>query len=51
MRDYSRQAVLDFNHQVLSEVTEEEVRGFFKVMTRVSEVVETHRAEETIKIT
>ena len=51
MRDYSRQAVLDFNHQVLSEVTEEEVRGFFKVMTRVSEVVETHRAEETIKTT
>lgn len=51
MRNYSRQAVLDFNHQVLSEVTEEEVRGFFKVMTRVSEVVETHRAEETIKMT
>ena len=51
MRDYRRQAVLDFNHQVLSEVTEEEVRGFFKVMTRVSEVVETHRAEETIKMT
>ena len=50
MRNYSRQAVLDFNHQVLSEVTEEEVRGFFKVMTRVSEVVETHRAEETIKM-
>ena len=51
MRNYSREAVLDFNHQVLSEVTEEEVRGFFKVMTRVSEVVETHRAEETIKMT
>jgi len=51
MRNYSREAVLDFNHQVLSEVTEEEVHGFFKVMSRVSEVVESHRAEEAFKMT
>jgi len=42
---------LDFNHQVLAEVSEEDVRGFFKVMATVSEVVDTHRAEETLKMT
>jgi len=51
MRNYSRQAVLDFNHQVLAEVSEEEVRGFFKVMATVSEIVSTHRAEETLRMT
>ncbi len=51
MRNYSRQAVLDFNHQVLDGVTEEDVRGFFKVMATVSEVVDAHRAEETLKMT
>ncbi|MDA0740865.1 MAG: MarR family transcriptional regulator [Bacteroidetes bacterium] len=51
MRNYSRQAVLDFNHHVLAEVSEADVRGFFKVMGAVSEVVDTHRAEETLKMT
>ena len=51
MRDRSRQAVLDFNHQVLAEVSEEEVRSFFKVMSSVSKVIDTHRAEELLKIT
>jgi DNA-binding MarR family transcriptional regulator len=51
MRNYSRQAVLDFNHQVLAEVSEEDVRGFFKVMATVSEIVSTHRAEETLRMT
>lgn len=51
MRDRSRQAVLDFNHQVLAEVSEEEVRSFFKVMSSVSKVIDTHRAEELLKMT
>ena len=51
MRNYSRQAVLDFNHQVLKEVTEDEIRGFFKVMTIVGEVVDANRTVEMLKMT
>ena len=51
MRNHSRQAVLDFNHQVLKEVTEDEIRGFFKVMTIVGKVVDAHRTEEMLKMT
>lgn len=51
MRNHSRQAVLDFNHQVLKEVTEDDIRGFFTVMTIVGEVVDAHRTEEMLKMT
>ncbi|MCH1406317.1 MAG: MarR family transcriptional regulator [Schleiferiaceae bacterium] len=51
MRNHSRQAVLDFNHQVLKEVTEDDIRGFFTVMTIVGEVVDAHRTEEILKMT
>jgi len=51
MRNHSRQAVLDFNHQVLKEVTEDDIRGFFKVMTIVGKVVDAHRTEEMLKMT